>query len=131
MTTREWCYDHGYQDFYDTNEGLTCPVCLPPPGQHVDDFVSFGSNKPNDQRDPNEKYARWFMMLHRLPAIMQSAFTDQIGHYKLFCTYQGELYRVTGASRLGDICLTKDLNKDIGYEIRVFVNECSGWSASH
>jgi len=26
---QEWCQRHGYQQFYDTENGLTCPVCVP------------------------------------------------------------------------------------------------------
>ena len=81
-------------------------------------------------QDPMEVYARWVLMLHRLPAIMQSAFHEQMDKYRLFCTYNGEHYRVTGASRMGDICLTKDMQKDIGYDTRVFVDECLNWSAT-
>ena len=68
-------------------------------------------------------------MLHRLPTVMQDAFHEQISKYKLFCFYNGERYRVTGASRMGDIWLTKDMNKDIGYDARVLLEECSGWSS--
>jgi len=95
--------------------------------QHVDDFTSFGSKVGN--QDPGEVHARWFLMLHRLPAMMQSAFQQQMVKYRLFCTYNGERYRVTGASRMGDICLTKNMEKDIGYDTRVFVDECSNWSS--
>ena len=45
----------------------------------------------------------------------------------LFCTYEGQTYRVTGASRLGDVWLTLDLCKNQGYEKRVDVADCSDW----
>lgn len=131
-TTTEWCPRHGTQEFYNTDDGLTCPVCIPQPGQPVDEFTMFGSNKRDDERDPNEKYARWFLMLQRLPAIMRSAFAEQIGQYKLFCTYEGERYRVISASRFGQITLTKDMGKALGYaegDVFTYADKCSGWNS--
>jgi len=29
--TQEYCQRHGYRDFYETEEGLTCSVCEPKP----------------------------------------------------------------------------------------------------
>ena len=75
-----------------------------------------------------DKYVRWFFMLHRLPAMLQADFTEWISPYKLFCDYKSKKYRCTGASRLGDIWLTEDFNRDTGYDIRVNVEECSNWS---
>lgn len=92
--------------------------------QTVDDFIDWGSGK----QDPNELYARWVLHHHRLPAFLKASFHDFINHYKLFCVYQGKKYRVTGASRFGDIWLSIDPNRDSGYDLRVGVNECSEWS---
>jgi len=47
---------------------------------------------------------------------------------KLFCTYQGTRWRVTGASRLGDVWLTKNIDKDTGYDERVNVSDITEWS---
>jgi hypothetical protein len=85
---------------------------------HVDDFVdSFET----------DKYVSWFFFLHRLPAILQCKFKGELDKVKLFCTYEGERYRVTGASRFGDIYLMKDFKKDRGYELRVDLEKCSAW----
>lgn len=86
---------------------------------HVDDFVGDYFN--------HEKYARWFLFLKRLPAALQADFSDWIGQYKLYCTYQDERYRVTGASRLGDVWLAKDHQREIGYDLRVNLAECTTW----
>ena len=91
---------------------------------HVDDFIDSGY----ENRNTGNKYARWFFLLARLPAIYQSDFRDQISKYKLFCSYQGERFRVTGASRLGDIWLVKDFGKDHGYDHRVDLVNCTNWS---
>jgi len=87
---------------------------------HVDDFI---------RAYDKDKYARWFLMLQRLPALMKSHFHEWIKEYKLFCTYEGKRYRCTGSSRLGDVWLTSDFNRDTGYELRVNVEDCTEWSS--
>ena len=89
---------------------------------HVDDFVSF---PPKDEAG---RYAAFCLMLFRLPAIMRISFHKWIDKYKLFCTWKDKRYRVTGASRMGDIWLTSDFNQETGYEHRVDLRECSEWS---
>lgn len=91
---------------------------------HVDEFI----DDSLDSRSKEERYARFFFLLHRFPAIIQSDFSDWIKEYKLFCTYKDETYRVTGASRMGDVWLTKDLNREVGYDLRVDLDDCSKWS---
>lgn len=86
---------------------------------HVDDFI-------NDFT--KDKYARWFFMLHRLPAFMQADFAYWMDKYKLFCIFKGKKYRCTGASRMGDVWLTPDFDREVGYELRVDVDECSDWT---
>ena len=43
----------------------------------------------------------------------------------LFATYKGERYRVTMASRLGDVGISKSFNQESGYELRVAVEDLS------
>lgn len=92
--------------------------------KHVDDFVSF---PPNDEAG---RYAAFCFLLFRLPAVMKMAFQKWIDQYKLFCTYDGKRYRVTGASRLGDVWLTEDFERDIGYDLRVNLEDCTEWANS-
>lgn len=87
---------------------------------HIDDWV-------DDYRQ--DKYARWFFLLKRLPANLQVDLAEWIHPHKLFCQYHGETYRVTGASRLGDIQLTRDFQREAGYDLRVAVDECSDWKS--
>ena len=91
---------------------------------HVDDFIMRTS------ADKGATYARFVLTLFRLPALQLTMFQPWISQHKLFCTWKGERFRVTGASRLGDIWLTRDFNKDIGYDNdgRVDVADCSEWS---
>jgi len=89
-----------------------------PEVSHVDDFI-------DDFRQ--DAYARWMLMHFRLPACQQSAFMPFIKDRKLFCTYNGKRYRCTGASRMGDVWLTTDFSREVGYDLRVVVSECKDW----
>lgn len=89
---------------------------------HVEDFIT-----DQTRTDPNEVYARWLFTYFRLPAYMLSMLWPMMRDHKLFCTYDGKRYRVTGASRLGDVWITKNFDKDVGYDMRVLVDECSEW----
>lgn len=85
---------------------------------HVDDFVD------DYESDP---YARWMLLLFRLPAI-HKPLVDKFVNTKLFCTYGAKRYRVTGASRLGDVFLIADFKINYGYDLRVDVDDCSNWN---
>lgn len=91
--------------------------------KHVDDFVSF---PPDDEAG---RYAAFCFLLFRLPAVMKIAFRKWTDQYKLFCTYDGKRYRVTGASRLGDIWLAEDHNRSDGYDLRVDLAKCTRWGS--
>jgi hypothetical protein len=97
--------------------------------KHIDEFIDFGMGLDFDSSDA-EVYARWFFALHRFPAILLNRFARFIERYKLFCTWEGERWRVTGASRMGDVWLRSDFTKDHGYDKRVDVAECSAWGAA-
>lgn len=86
---------------------------------HVDEFI-------DDYRA--DAYARWVLMHFRLPA-HGHAFEKFMAGNRLFCTYEGKRYRVTVASRLGDIGIHSDFAKDHGYTERVSVDQCSAWGA--
>jgi hypothetical protein len=85
---------------------------------HVDDFI-------DDYK--GDAYARWMFMHFRLPATLQVAFRPFIADRKLFCTHGDQRFRVTGASRLGDVWLTSKHDQDTGYEKRVDLEECTDW----
>lgn len=87
-------------------------------GWHVDDFID------DPTKDP---YAQWIFTHFRLPAWQKLAFEPFMKDHKLFCTWKGERFRVTGASTLGDVWLVRDYNKDHGYDRRVMVNDCTDW----
>lgn len=90
---------------------------------HVDNFI-----EDSTRQTYNERYARWVLSHMRLPAFIQLDFNQFMLSNKLFCTYNGKRYRVTSASSIGDIGLSRNLNKDNGYDVRVCVDDCSDWS---
>lgn len=90
---------------------------------HVDDWLEIAvANK-----DEAVKYAAFFLHHKRLSASAQMAFRPYVGQHKLFCTFEGKRYRVTGASRLGDVWLHPDFTAENGYEHRVDVDACTEW----
>ncbi len=90
---------------------------------HVDDFVDSGTG------DMGIHYARLMLGIMRMPShgIALDSLTKR---FRLFCTYNGERYRVVMASRMGDIGLSKHFEQDTGYSIRVAVTDCREWSAA-
>ena len=86
---------------------------------HVDDFVS------NRITDPD---ASFFLLLHRLPATMQLKFKKYLKKYQLTCTYEGNLWYIIGASRMGDVWLSK--TSELPYQERVDIEKCSNFSLS-
>jgi hypothetical protein len=108
------------------NKALSKEVLQPeakrPKHLHVDDWVTYHS----DPKSP-EAYAKFFFVLSRLPAGMAGVFHEHTKQFQLYCTYNGKRYRVTGASRLGDIWLSEDLSREVGYNLRVYANEVTDW----
>jgi len=93
--------------------------------KHVDDWID-EPTRPSDTT--NMAYAKFFFVLARFPAHMQHSFRPWTKQFKLFCTYENKRYRVTGASRLGDIWLAEDHERTVGYDHRVDLAECTDWS---
>lgn len=92
---------------------------------HADNWI----DRPSMTKDSDEvKYAKWCIWHFRMPAVSFYAFEKFIQRDKLFCTYEGKRYRVTGASTMGDIWLNKNFDSDSGYDHRVDYTLCSGWS---
>lgn len=100
--------------------------CFVPPRDRGDGFVHVDDFIDNYRADP---YARFVLDYFRRSAVSLHAFRPWMKAHKLFCTYKGIRYRVTGASRLGDIWLSADYGMEQGYDpgLRVNVAECSAW----
>lgn len=89
---------------------------LAPEPRHVDDFIDDPKSNP---------YARSWLESFRRPAWDKWQKPDE---RKLFATYKGKRYRVIGCSRMGDVWLTADFDRENGYDERVDVDACSEWS---
>lgn len=96
---------------------------LEQPQDHVDDWI----DTPTFPADSKVNYAKFVLEYARLPAWKKIAYSEWMKQFKLFCTHMGKRYKVTGASRLGDVWLAKDHNRENGYDLRVNVSECSEW----
>jgi hypothetical protein len=84
----------------------------------VDDFIDSPSS---------DAYASFVLHLFRLPALQAARWERWTSKFRLFCKFDGKRYRVTGASRLGDVWLHGDWTATVGYEHRVDVEKCSEW----
>ena len=87
---------------------------------HVDDWLDAPAT------DDAEKMAKEFLEHCRRPAINMD--WKWIEANPLFCTYKGERFRCIGASRLGDVWLTRHFERGNGYDLRIDVADCSDWS---
>lgn len=85
----------------------------------VDDFIDYAGGQ--------HTYARWVLNHFRWSAVLQFDFAEFMAPHKLFCDFEGERYRVTGASRLGDIWLTKKFDQSTGYQKRECPTSLTNW----
>lgn len=77
--------------------------------RHCDDYI-------DDPKEP--EVLRKFLERARSPAHGR---TSPDPYPKLFADYEGQTYRVTMASRFGDVGITKDLTEEYGNQKRVAV----------
>jgi len=87
------------------------------PTMHIDDWLDFHF-KPATQA---EMLIKEIFENFRAPAYeCDENFRKE---NPVFCTYEGTQYRITGASRLGDIWLSPNFSQVYGYEKCVCINE--------
>lgn len=69
-------------------------------------------------------YVHFVLEHFRKPAVVKIAHAKYMNHFRLYVTYEGKRYRVTGASRLGDIYLATSISREngSGYDRRVPLN---------
>ena len=90
------------------------------PMTHIDEWID----------DPDsDAYAAWVFNYFRLPATLKHRFWQFMKDRRLFCTFEERRWRVTGASRLGDVWLANNFSRDTGYDKRVDVAHCSAWGS--
>lgn len=95
---------------------------------HVDDWLDVIPAYFGEEKALN--YVHFMLEHFRRPAVVKLAYDPYMRDAKLFVTYVGVRYRVTGASRLGDIYLQPDFNQEHGYTQRVPLNfaKLTDWS---
>lgn len=95
---------------------------------HIDKWLD--GNHYFSSSEEHLAYVHFMMDWFRKPAYIQAMYRNIMATFKLFVTYEGKRYRVTGASRLGDVWLAKDLNRSSGYDHRVDfdLTKLTGWS---
>lgn len=86
---------------------------------HIDDWLD------DRHADGKESYAAQWLEHYRRPAMSKD--WKWLSANPLFCTYQGARYRCIGCSRLGDVWLSKDFGREVGYDLRIDVADCSDW----
>lgn len=87
----------------------------------------------NSKRFTEEKkkaitYARYKLEALRLPAYKIMEFSEIIKTHKVYCSYLGEMYKLTFASRMGLIGLRKDFTLDHGYDVVCYPSDVDWWS---
>ena len=92
---------------------------------HIDDWLD---QVTTTSISLGEKMARAFLEYKRLPAWKQMLYDPMYNDLAIFCQYKLERYRCVGASRLGDIWLSKNYKDRYGYSLRVYVDEVSNWT---
>lgn len=97
--------------------------------KHIDDWLD------EPKTDEQEKLAQEWLDNFRMPAWdkLQERRNGRsveawLRRYRLTCDYQGKRYRCTGASRMGDVWLTSNMEQIDGYELRVDVEEINNWN---
>ena len=93
--------------------------------QHIDDWL----DTPNLNCSQMEAYARFVLEFYRLPAWKQNLYQQFMNGNELYCTYNNVRYKVTGASRFGDVYLNSNLDAISGYTLRVAVSNCGYWGS--
>ena len=90
---------------------------------HIDDWLD------ESAKDESERLAKEWLEHFRRPAADKDY--KWLGARVLSCEYRGARYRCIGASRMGDVWLTKDFERENGYDLRIDVAECGAWEMTH
>ena len=104
---------------------------------HIDDWLDTPlfmlPEIKNSKRFTEEKkkaitHARFKLELLRLPVFKMMEFSSIIHAHEVYCSYLGEMYKLTFASRMGWIGLRKDFTLDHGYDVTCFAGEVDWWN---
>lgn len=90
---------------------------------HIDDWLDrYPYFSAVEGKDEQLNYVHFMFTQFRLPSTLKGIHADILKDMKLFVDYEGKTWRVTGASRLGDIWLTQKFEDDMGYQKRIPLN---------
>jgi hypothetical protein len=96
-----------------------------PAGKHAYDYII-------DWKDKVPEFVRRWLIINTLPAIEQNVLKGirQGGGYNptVFAKLDGKVVKLMMASRLGDIGVAYNLNRETGYDKRVYLEELSDFS---
>ena len=85
---------------------------------HIDDWLDDPATGPADVKEWLEHFRR--------PAIDKDH--AWLRARQLFCTYKdGKRYRCIGCSRMGDVWLTANFDRENGYDLRIDIADCTDW----
>ena len=68
-----------------------------------------------------------FLDFRTREAFWQYENIDKKPNVIVFCTYKDKRYKIVGASRLGDIWLNTDPGAENGYDVRVYIDDCTNF----
>lgn len=79
-----------------------------------------------------DRYARFFFMLHRLPACHWAQFGEWMQGFELYATHvrTGKRWRIVGASRMGDVYVKEPASAPPGCTEWAPFYDCRGFSVS-
>lgn len=86
--------------------------------KHCDDYI-------HDINAP--RYLRFFLLWNRMPAADRLLLEEFRTPPTLFADHEGKRVRVVMVSRLGDVGITRFLDKENGYGTRVFLDKLSNF----
>ena len=89
---------------------------------HIYDWLEEASNSKE------EKKVREFLNFKTLPVRDQYHNKDKLPKFDCFCTYKDEKLKIMGASRMGDVWLSKNFDLTVGYDYRVDIDDCEDFS---
>jgi len=87
---------------------------------HIYDWLEMPS------KNESEKKVKEYLDFRTRSAMYQ--IENKQPSFDVFCEYKNKKYKITGASRMGDVWLAKDLNRDSGYDERVDIEDCYNFS---
>lgn len=86
---------------------------------HIYDWLNLKSD------DVGEIKAREWLNYFTLDVVYKQKNKIAEPNFDVYCMYKGKLYKIMGASRLGDVWLSINHSRRAGYDLRVDIEECS------